>query len=259
MKTIKDLSDEQFCLSYELHILSTRINLGKQERWLPGFTDVITDFDHQQRYDWACDFVKNKTVLDIACGCGKGSFILADKGEAKSVLGCDIEEEAVRYSSIKYKKSNLSYEVQNAVQFNSKELFDVIISFETIEHISETDLFLNSIYDHLNDNGIFIVSTPIAAIEEDLKPKNIYHVIEWGFKKFQEVVSKKFIVERIFVQLHDEKPYTFLEYQLNKFFPKKTNYKNTKIEEYSSSMAINKFGKQINGYQILICKKNNNQ
>lgn len=251
------IRDELFCLNYELHILSERINLNKQERWLPGFTDAITDFDHQQRYDWVCKFVKNKTVLDIACGTGKGSFTLADKGEAKSVLGCDIEDEAVKYSSIKYKKSNLRYDVQNAVYLNSKELFDVIISFETIEHIPETDLFLSSIYNHLNDEGIFIVSTPISAKELDNNPKNSYHVIEWGFKKFQEIISRRFIIERIFVQLHDERPYTFLEHKLNRFFPKPFNKEGTKLNEFSSEFPINKFGKQLNGYQILICKKKN--
>ena len=191
------LTDEIFCLNYELKTLSGILTEGKLERWLPGFTDPTTDFDHEQRYKWALNFTKEKNVLDIACGSGKGSYIMAVEGKAKQVLGCDIESDAIRYASIKYKAQNLSYKIQDATKLKENISFDVIVSFETIEHIKETEFYLNSIYSHLNNNGIFIVSTPISEYEENTKPKNPYHVVEWGFKKFQEVISKKFMIEKV--------------------------------------------------------------
>jgi 2-polyprenyl-3-methyl-5-hydroxy-6-metoxy-1,4-benzoquinol methylase len=254
MKNINDLIDEQFCLSYELKILSTRINLNKQERWLPGFTDSITDFDHQQRYDWATQFVKNKSVLDIACGTGKGSYIMANEG-ARYVIGCDIEEDAVRYSSIKYKHENLQFQVQDATKYRSQKPFDVIISFETIEHINNTQEYLETMNQNLDSNGLYIVSTPIATIPENFNPKNSFHVIEWGFNKFQEVISSKFKIKKVYLQLHEKRPYSFIENKINRFFPKKQNYRNTKIEEFSPKTPTNKLGKQLNGYQILVCTK----
>lgn len=252
---IKELEEKMFCLNYELKTLSGVLTENKLERWLPGFTDPITDFDHQQRYDWACSFVKDKNVLDIACGSGKGSYILATNGGAKHVLGCDIETEAVKYSSIKYKNPNLLYEVQNVLSIKKEQLFDVIISFETIEHIQQTDLYLKSINSCLKDDGIFIVSTPISKLDIDNHPKNKFHVIEWGFKKFQEVVSEEFSIEKIYIQLHDKRPYNFIEFKLQKFILKKRDYKNTKIEEFKDNIELKKLGKQINGYQILICRK----
>ena len=145
MKSHEDLIDELFCLKYEVDIMANYISQNKLERWVPGFTDSLTDFDHRQRYDWVIKFIENKVVLDIASGSGMGSFIMAQKGKAKSVLGCDIEEEAVRYASIKFKSPNLKYEKQDATNFIGPEKFDVIVSFETVEHIPSTDLYLETI------------------------------------------------------------------------------------------------------------------
>ena len=256
MKDLKQLNDEVFCLAFELATLGQASLQGKLERWLPGYTDVVTDFDHQQRYEWACNFTKNKTILDIASGSGKGSHLLSTIGEAKHVLGCDIEEDAVKYSSIKYQNSNLSYAVENATTLKRGTLFDVIISFETIEHIKETDRYLNSIHNHLSDDGIFIVSTPISKNPVDFHPKNPFHVIEWGFEAFQNVLAAKFTIDNIYVQLHAPKPYTLVERMAHKMFPKRSNYQDTRIEEFNHQVKLQRLGKQVEGYQIVICRKN---
>jgi 2-polyprenyl-3-methyl-5-hydroxy-6-metoxy-1,4-benzoquinol methylase len=251
----KNLQEQIFCLTYELKTLAAILTTNKLERWVPGFTDVFTDFDHTQRYKWACEFVKGKNVLDIACGSGMGSYLMATEGKASNVTGCDIEKDAIKYASIKFKWDNITFKIHDATTFNENQKFDVIVSFETIEHIAETDLYLNVLNKHLHDNGIFIVSTPISPVEKDMNPKNPYHVVEWGFKNFQRLISEKFVIKKVFVQLHDAKAYSFLEMKLNRFFPKSKDFRNTRIEEFSEKIAVNKLGKQIEGYQILICGK----
>lgn len=255
MNTTTQLQDEIFCLNFELKTLSSIITAHKLERWLPGFTDPVTDFDHRQRYNWVSQFIKDKRVMDIACGTGYGSYMMATEGGAKYVAGCDIEQDAVTYAGIKHKAANLSYEVQDATTIQKNELFDVVVSFETVEHIRNTKAYLEALHRHLTDDGIFIVSTPISAKDEDLTPKNIYHVIEWGFKRFQEVVSQTFDIREVYLQLHDERPYGFVERRMNRFFPKPFNYQNTKIEKFSAQVPVHKLGKQRNGYQILVCTK----
>ena len=63
----------------------------------------ISYYEHMHRYLFAANFVSNKTVLDISCGEGYGSYILAQK--AKSVIGCDIDEDIVKKAKQKYAAS----------------------------------------------------------------------------------------------------------------------------------------------------------
>jgi 2-polyprenyl-3-methyl-5-hydroxy-6-metoxy-1,4-benzoquinol methylase len=250
-----NIEDELFCLKYELKTLGMVLTQNKLERWLPGFTDINTDFDHRQRYEWVQQFINDKVVLDIASGTGYGAYLMATAGKAKRVIGGDIESDAIKYASIKYKNSNLSYEFQDATAINFEELFDVIVSFETIEHVEATDLYLSSIAKHLKTDGVFIVSTPVSNLEVDLSPKNPYHVKEWGFRKFQEVMAKQFVIKKIYLQLHPERPYSRLDYLLNRIIKKIYNHQQTKISEFRNEMNLSQLGKRITGYQILVCAK----
>jgi 2-polyprenyl-3-methyl-5-hydroxy-6-metoxy-1,4-benzoquinol methylase len=253
MELNKNIEDELFCLRYELNTLGMATSEHKLERWLPGFTDMNTDYDHRQRYDWVTQFAKNKSVLDIASGAGFGSYLLATKGEAKSVLGCDIEHEAVKYASIKYNHNVLHYEQQDATLLDKNQKFDVIVSFETIEHIADTEKYLEKMAQHLSVNGLFIVSTPISSVEIDNQPKNPFHVKEWGFNKFQEILQPTFKIEKIYLQLHPPRPYTRFDAIYHRFFLRNKPKKRTEIIEYVGNFNISKFGKQIVGYQILVC------
>jgi len=51
------------------------------ERFLPWMEDPIINYEHLHRYAFACEFVKDKVVLDIACGEGYGSTMLAESHE----------------------------------------------------------------------------------------------------------------------------------------------------------------------------------
>lgn len=63
---------------------------------VPNKTPYATYQEHINRYVFASNFVKDKTVLDIVCGTGYGSSYLARKG-AKRVLGGDISKKAIEY------------------------------------------------------------------------------------------------------------------------------------------------------------------
>lgn len=196
------LEDELFCTRYELEVLSGIVNLGMLERWLPGFCKAQTHKEHILRYNWVKQFVENKTVLDIACGTGYGSFLLATEGNAVSVTGCDIDPKTIQYASFRNKHENLDFQVQNAESFSFNKTYDVVISFETIEHLEKPELFLQCVNQVLDVNGSFYISTPISHKAMDYKPENVYHLIEWGFGQFHEFVSKYFRIEHVFLQVY---------------------------------------------------------
>lgn len=248
-------NDIAFCKEFEKQTLEGLVKHSRLERWVPGFTDEVTDFDHTQRYEWVTGFVNDKIVLDVACGAGKGSHLLATKGRAKQVLGCDLDKDAIRYASVKYKAPNLRYEVQDAQALEMDSVYDVVVSFETIEHLKNTNQFLNSVAKAMKADGRFFVSTPVSQYEEDLRPHNPFHVKEWGYYNFQKLIAEQFKIDRIFIQLHEKRPYSFPERLLDKLCHREINPANTILVEYNNQVPVSKFGKQYTGYQILVCSK----
>lgn len=280
----KYLEDENFCLKLELDALSDVLLRNESERMTPNFAIGLIEHDHRERYKLITPYVQNKTVLDIACGAGYGSFHLATEGNPVSVIGGDISNNSIRYASHRYKNEKLSFEIQNAQDIILKKPVDVLVSFETIEHLPEYTLFLESAKKNLIDNGTFIVSTPISKLDIDSKPINRFHVQEWGFNAFHNIISKYFIVDKVYVQLYQnafENEKIWKQYLVRRnnmsFFKKVKSRLNrvlfnrydlpellhdfiginnySKIEEYTGQYKAEELGDKYIGYQILICRK----
>ena len=101
-------------------------------------------------------------MLDIACGSGYGSFIIAKEGNAKEVVAIDLNPDSIRYGNHRFGLSNINRFVGDAQEFIQQESFDIIISFETIEHLPKYEQFLQNMAKTLSKNGNFFVSTPIV-------------------------------------------------------------------------------------------------
>src|SRR3982750_1352378 len=88
--------------------------------------------EHLHRYAIAQDVCAQKIVLDIACGEGYGSNLIAAK--AAKVIGVDIDTGVIESAKSKYKRNNLQYYQGNADNIPCENnFFDVVVSFETIE------------------------------------------------------------------------------------------------------------------------------
>ena len=77
------------------------------ERYVPWMEEGDIHYEHLHRYRFAKEFVKGKKALDLACGEGYGSFMLAE--DARKVIGIDIDEVTIRHASSKYVKENLTF------------------------------------------------------------------------------------------------------------------------------------------------------
>lgn len=161
------------------------------ERYMPTEQGRIR-LEHYHRYAMVLEVVKEKKVLDVACGEGYGSFMMADV--ARSVDGVDISAEAVRHATSNYRKSNLSFQQGSATNLDfSDASFDVVVSFETIEHLAEQAQMLAEIRRVLRPNGIFIVSSPNRPIySEESGEHNEYHVKELDFQEFDDLLRSQF-------------------------------------------------------------------
>jgi len=105
------------------------------ERYLPNTVNPQISYEHWHRYLLASTHINGMSVLDIACGEGYGAHLLAEK--AKKVVGIDINKESIEHANKKYQKSNLKFQIGSAekIPVAGKHLFDVVVSFETIELI----------------------------------------------------------------------------------------------------------------------------
>ena len=72
---------------------------------------------HMQRYEFAATHLSGVRILDMACGCGYGTALLAERHPDKQVIGVDIDPEAIAYARQHYQLANLRYECADAEQF----------------------------------------------------------------------------------------------------------------------------------------------
>ncbi|MBU2255321.1 MAG: class I SAM-dependent methyltransferase, partial [Gammaproteobacteria bacterium] len=117
---------------------------------------------HMQRYEFAVEHLSGQRVLDMACGCGYGTALLAERNPDKQITGVDIDPAAIAYARQHYQLANLRYECADAEQFGSAQGFDCIVSLETIEHLPRPQVLLANYARLLAEGGKVIASVPIT-------------------------------------------------------------------------------------------------
>jgi len=162
------------------------------ERFIPGQCDEALTLEHLNRYRFAAALVSGRRVLDIACGAGYGSAMLAET--AAQVTGMDISEEAVAHCRETYAASNLSFAPGDIrkIPMPDKSV-DVIVSFETMEHVSaeaQAD-FVREAARVLAPGGLMIVSTPNREVY-CARGENEFHVHELAQDEFVALMKSAF-------------------------------------------------------------------
>jgi SAM-dependent methyltransferase len=153
-----------------------------------------TGFMHRQRYEFAAKQVTGKRVLNVGCGPGYGEGILAS-GSPAAVVAVDYDFELVERLRRKQASANecLEYRWANAEALpDSLGKFDVIISFENIEHLPAPDRFLEGVRRVANPGARLILSTPnrIKYSGHPQRPvQNPFHVREYDFDELRELLA----------------------------------------------------------------------
>ncbi len=170
------------------------------ERFIPGLPGEIW-LEHWHRYSFASSVVVGKRVLDVACGEGYGSATLAE--HALSVDGVDISPQAVEHAKKTYaQRTNLNFHCADctALPFENAA-FDVVVSFETIEHITQQEAFLQEVHRVLKPGGCLLISSPNKAEYSDAQGfNNEYHVKELYADELQALLATHFPAQRWYGQ-----------------------------------------------------------
>ncbi len=170
------------------------------ERFTPECVREIW-YEHWHRYVFARQLAKGKRVLDAACGEGYGSALLADV--AANVLGADISDETIAHARDRYGTvSNLRFERADATQLDiAADSFDLIVSFETLEHIAAQESLVAGFARALSDDGVLVISSPDKkTYSDDRGFANEFHVRELYRDELLDLLRPHFPVVRLFGQ-----------------------------------------------------------
>nr|MBF0223656.1 class I SAM-dependent methyltransferase [Desulfobulbaceae bacterium] len=163
------------------------------ERFVPcGDVSDELAMEHLHRYVAAIAFVRGKSVVDIASGEGYGSYILSQA--AASVIGVDVDPKAVAHAQARYQNNTLRYLSGSCSSIPCPDSsVDVVVSFETLEHVSEHDEFMAEIKRVLKADGVLLLSTPnIDGYNELRDETNPFHLKELTQEEFKELLGRYF-------------------------------------------------------------------
>lgn len=165
-------------------------------------------YEHYARYAMAASVIRQFTartgskprVLDAACGEGYGSQLLAPLSQ--SVLGLDVDAEAIAHARVRYSEANMAFQQADVAALKlDPGSFDVITSFETLEHLHAHDEMLAGFKRALAPDGLLLLSSPDKHTYTDLTGyQNPFHVRELYRHEFEMLLRRYFSAFRLFGQ-----------------------------------------------------------
>ncbi len=159
---------------------------------------------HLVVYEWIAARVGGMRVVDMACGEGYGSNVLA--GTAASVVGVDANPEAHDHARLRYVRPNLRFERDLVESF--AEPCDAVVFLQTIEHVQDPGAILEHFKSMTGEGGTAFVSTPnllTLAPPGAEKSDNPWHVKEYREAEFRELCEAHFEQVQLFGLFHARK------------------------------------------------------
>jgi hypothetical protein len=161
------------------------------ERYTPGVPGMI-GYEHWHRYAVAAALAGGCRVLDAACGEGYGSALLARF--ADHVVGVDVDAASIGHATQRYARANLAYVRASVTSLPLADAsVDLVVSFETIEHLEAQAAMLAEFRRVLSPGGALVVSSPNRPVyNADAQARNPYHVRELDRAELAELLEPCF-------------------------------------------------------------------
>jgi SAM-dependent methyltransferase len=159
---------------------------------------------HLAVYEWIATRVRGMRVIDMACGEGYGSDVLAHT--AAGVVGVDANPEAHEHARLRYRRANLRF-ARELVETFSEEA-DAVVFLQTIEHLTDPGAALARFASLVGGRGPVFVSTPnvlTLAPRGASRSDNPWHVHEYRAEEFAELCRTRFAAVEMFGLFHARK------------------------------------------------------
>lgn len=173
------------------------------ERFVPGMQGPIW-CEHWHRYHFVAPLAAGKVVVDAACGEGYGAALLASS--AARVTGVDASGDTVARARRRYGGAgNLEFlEGRCEALPVADASTDLLVSFETMEHLQAPGALVAEAARVLRAEGVFIVSTPNKAQYTDATGyHNPFHPSELYESEFVAALGERFASVALFGQRVD--------------------------------------------------------
>lgn len=151
---------------------------------------------HVATYKYSLNYVTGKKVLDYGCGSGYGTALISSA--CSQVVGVDVSSEAVAHAKSHFFAPNLSYlQIERAESASlpfPDVSFDVVLSFQVIEHVEDVKAYLREIKRVLVPGGYALIATPDRSgrLFSFQKPWNIWHLREYSDSQLYKDLSPFF-------------------------------------------------------------------
>ena len=156
----------------------------------------MIEAEHLARYRFAAGAAAGRTVLDAGCGWAYGADILARAG-ASQVVGIDISETVVEAARHRV-DATVTLEVADLIDLPfESDSFDMVVCFETIEHLREQGRALDEIARVLSEDGLLFISSPNDEIYGDRNP---HHFHQYTRAELWDELFRRFGFVEIYAQ-----------------------------------------------------------
>ena len=156
---------------------------------------------HVVVYEWIAAKLAGQSVVDLACGEGYGSNLLAET--AASVVGVDANPEAHAHAKARYVRPNLSFE-RDLVE-NFKGPVDAIVFLQTIEHVQDPEGLVEGFAQAASTSYISTPNLLTLAPEGAEKSENPWHIKEYRAEEYRELLEPRFDSVEIYGLFHARK------------------------------------------------------
>jgi SAM-dependent methyltransferase len=150
---------------------------------------------HLGRYQFAARHVQPGRLLDIACGSGYGTALLADANPHVECVGVDLSFEAIQHARQHYARSNVDFVVMDAMRFgdqpNETGRFDTIVTLETIEHLPQPGEFVARLTSLARPGGRIVASVPVTPSVD----ANPHHVTDFTASSIRKLFQAHGMIE----------------------------------------------------------------
>jgi SAM-dependent methyltransferase len=140
-------------------------------------------------YDKAKSLIREGMVLDIGCGAGYGSDLLA--GPGRTVVGIDYELEVAQSAARQYRRPGISFACMDGARPGIRDRsMDLICAFQVIEHLRDKEQFVRNLAAVLRPTGVALLSTPNALVHRG--PRNPFHTREFAPDELRSLLARHF-------------------------------------------------------------------
>jgi SAM-dependent methyltransferase len=150
--------------------------------------------EHLARYRFAAQLAPSRRALDVACGAGYGTAMLADAGA--QAVGVDLDEQAIAYARSRHPGPEFAVADIAELPFED-DAFDLVVSFETIEHVPDPERALAELRRVLAADGLLAISSPN---KHQYLVENEFHEREFTHEEFVELLRGQFSSVSVLLQ-----------------------------------------------------------